>query len=325
MPEEVSRRLHSTKSKRPSMCGSRGDAVADAGGPGLRRPAAVARGSVPKPPLWRRLRRKSERVWSEYRLARAKRRYRRHLSEQTKATTAFVLGCQRSGTNMLLRTLGRSLDVDKVEETDRRCFGDCRVMDQDTCAALVARSTARCVVFKPICDSHRALELLTEHPGSKAVWIFRSYQDVANSAVRYWGDQTLRFIQDLLQGGGDWGVAQWNREKVTVECVRDLQQAASDGLNPHGAAALFWYMRNLTFFDQELENQSATLLVRYEALVAEPTAEFKRLCEFLDIRFDSGMVRGILAKSRSKQSFPPVSLGVQTLCEGMMKRLHNVR
>ena len=245
----------------------------------MAKPAVIRKGSIPKAPFWTRLRRRSQRAWSEFRLQRVKAHYRRGIGAGQERTVAFVLGCQRSGTNMVLRILGLSLDVDTVEESDRRCFRESRIMDRQTRNALIARSTARCVIFKPICDSHRAVELFSEHPGSKAVWVYRRYQDVANSAVRYWGDQMQTFIEDLLQGGGDWGIAQWNREKVTDGCIARMKEAAADGLDPYGGAALFWYMRNHTFFDQELKHCPSTTLLRYEHAVTESAREFERLCQ----------------------------------------------
>ncbi len=291
----------------------------------MARPAVIRKGSIPKAPFWTRLRRRSHRAWSEFRLQRVKARYRRGIGAGQERTVAFVLGCQRSGTNMVLRTLGLSLDVDPVEESDRRCFQDGRIMDRRTRNALIAQSTAKCIIFKPICDSHRAVELLAEHSGSKAVWIYRRYQDVANSAVRYWADQLQTFIDDLLQGGGDWGVAQWNRERVTDECIARLKEAAGDGLNPYGGAALFWYMRNRTFFDQELKHCPSMALLRYEDAVTESAREFERLCLFLDVRFEPTMVDKVFPTSLGKHPRPPISRPVERLCDEMMEQLDTAR
>ena len=272
-----------------------------------------------------RVRRKCTRVWAGHKLAKEKERYRRRHGTPDASRVAFVLGCQRSGTNMTLWTLDRSLDVDAIEESDERAFVSCRIKDKAVCDAIVKRSTARCVVFKPICDSHRALELYEEYPGSKGVWIYRDYRDVADSAVRYWGDQTLAYIRDLADGGGDWGVAQWNREKISDECLSIVKEAADDNLSPHGAAALFWYTRNRTFFEQKLEESEATLLTRYEDTVARPLPEFERICGFLDVRFHSDMVTGIFSSSLRKHPFPEVGERTTKLCDDLYGRLNAIR
>jgi len=222
---------------------------------------------------------------------------------------------------MAQRTLDRLMEVDKFEEHDPRAFRDCRIVGKEVRDALIERSTAKCVLFKPICDSHRALELFTEHPGSRAIWIYRDYRDVANSSVEYWGDQTKMYIEDLLDGGGDWGVSQWNREKVTDECLDEIRQACSDGLCPHGACALFWYMRNRLYFRQNLQDRSDTLLVRYEDTVQKPREEFERMCRFLGLTFDPSIVADIFATSLRRREFPKISPRIERLCDGMMDRL----
>jgi hypothetical protein len=291
----------------------------------LPRPEVIKPGSTPSPPFWKRVRRRVRRAWADVRLARRKRAHRQRSGVVHPPSVAYVLGCQRSGTNMILRSLNRSMDIDVVEESDRRCFDDCRILDLSVRRVLLSRSTAKCVVFKPICDSHRATELLCDHPGSRIVWVFRNYRDVANSAVEYWGDQILAFVQDVLEGGGDWGVRHWNREKITDECLAEVQSASVDGLNAHSAACLFWYMRNRTFFEQRLSADPAVALVRYEDAVLKPEAEFRRLCEFLKVAFDHLMIRDVSAGSIRKRSTPGISKAVEDLCEAMLARLAGAR
>lgn len=290
----------------------------------MAKPAVIHKGGVPAT-LVKRIRRKCGRVWSAYRLVRAKERFRRREGRTDRTRVAFVMGCQRSGTNMTLWTLDRSMDVDVIEESDPRAFVHCRVLDKAVRDAIVERSTAQCVIFKPICDSHRALELYAEDPGSKGVWVYRNYRDVANSAVRYWGDQSRQFMLDLLDGGGDWGIAQWNREKLSDECLSTLREAAGDALTVHEAAALFWYMRNRTFFDQELQHQPSTMLTRYEDMVTNPLTEFERLFRFLDVRFRPDMVQEVFSTSVRRHSFAGINRRVEELCDHLLERLNAVR
>ncbi len=288
----------------------------------MTQPTAI---TVNNPPLSRRIRNGCGRVWREFWLARRKSRYRRKVGIPEEKTVVFVVGCQRSGTSMTIQTLDRSLDVDRFDETHPRAFVDCRIKNAKTRHELIARSTAKCVMFKPVSDCHRVTELLGEHSRAKAVWVYRDYKDVANSAVERWGDTTKRFVEDLLQGGGDWGRRQWNREKVTAECLSELRDAAQGGLTPHGAAALFWYMRNRTYFDQDLEHHPDTIILKYEDIVTHPHDETVRVCEFLDIRFHPEMVSKVFASSVRKRMFPEVSRQISDLCGGMLDRLDRVR
>ncbi len=291
----------------------------------MARPETIRTRPLTTPPRWTRVRRRCSRVWSNYLLSRRKSRYRRRVGIWREKNVAFILGCQRSGTNMTLRTLDKSLDVDKFEESDPRAFVHSRILGKDVRDSLIADSDAKCVIFKPICDSHRALELMAEHSGSKAVWIYRNYQDVANSAVAYWGNQTQVFIEDLLAGGGEWGLGEWNREKVTQECLAVIREACSTGLCPHGACAIFWYMRNRTFFEQDLEHNPDTIITRYEDVVRNPREEFERLCRFLGVGFHPRMVSKVFASSVRKRSFPEIARPIKTLNESMAERLDRVR
>ena len=165
------------------------------------RPEVVRREHLNRPPFLKRVRRYVYQHWYEYSLARRKAKHRRRRPPVQEKTVAFILGCQRSGTTMAQRTLDRLMEVDVFEEHDPRAFNDCRIVGKAVRDALVERSTAQCVLFKPICDSHRAVDLFCEHPGSKAIWIYRDFEDVANSSMYYWGDQTKTYIEDLLDGG----------------------------------------------------------------------------------------------------------------------------
>ncbi len=285
----------------------------------------VIRTGPPNPSLVKRARKKCERIWAAYRLAKKKDRFRRKHGIPDQSQVAFVMGCQRSGTNMTLWTLDRSMDVDAIEESDPRAFVRCRLKEKPICDDIVERSTAKCVVFKPICDSHRALELYAAYPGSKGVWIYRDYRDVANSAVKYWGDQTLHYMQDLAVGQGDWGFAQWNREKLSDDCLSIVKEAVNDNLTPHGAAALFWYMRNQTFFDQQLDKHPATLLTNYENTVTHAQPEFERICNFLDVRFDTDMVETIFSSSMRKNTSPQIGHRIEKLCDHLLDKLNAAR
>lgn len=272
-------------------------------------------------PLPRRLRNKCRRVWSALRLARRKARYRRRDEPVETTRAAFIVGCQRSGTTMALFMLNESLDVDVLNESDARAFVECRIKDIETRRRLLDRSTASCLIFKPVCESHRLNDLLCEHPGSRGIWMYRDYADVANSAVTLWGDTTKRYMLDLFKGGGDWGGYQWNRERINDECLDELRAAAPDDPAPHEAAALFWYMRNRTLFEQPLLHRPDVLIMRYEPLVGDADEGFRRLCAFLDVGFSPRMVRRVSKASVGRKNRPPLCDSVEDLCRGMLERL----
>ncbi len=317
----------------------------------MAKPSTIRKGP-PGPPRLKRLSIRARRWWSGFGLRRRKRAWRRKHARPAEKTVCFILGCQRSGTNMLIRTLDRMLEVDRFDEDDSRAFAGNRIKPKAVRDRLIAASDAACVIFKPICDSHRARELLRDHPGAKIIWIYRRFSDVAASAVHYWGDMSRLFMTDLLAGGGDWNEYQWNREGVTDEALTPLRAAISattpGAANNHPGAAprtlgdtahtpgtptadaamsdadagcLFWHLRNALFFSQELQSHRDTLLIRYETLVSDPPTGFAKLCSFLNLQFDPAAVASVHKESVGRGAQNKITPGVYRVCESLLARL----
>lgn len=281
----------------------------------------VIRKRPPNPPPLRRLSIRARRWWSGILQRRRKRAWRKTHPRPVGKTVCFVLGCQRSGTNMLIRTLDRMMEVDRFDEDDSRAFVGNRIRGKEVRARLIAKSNAACIIFKPICDSHRALELLCDHPGAKVIWIYRRFSDVAASAVQYWGELSRLFITDLLAGGGAWNQFQWNREGVTEESLAPIRAAIPTPLSDIDAACIFWHLRNALFFAQGLQNRPDVQLIRYETLVADAPTGFANLCSFMDLAFDPAAVARVHKESVGKGAQHPIAPEVYTLCEGLLRRL----
>lgn len=258
---------------------------------------------------------------SDARLAKVKRAHRAGRGRAEPARAGFVVGCQRSGTDMVLWALDKSLDVDRFDENHRAAFVDCRIKDGEVRRRLVEASQAKRVLFKPVCDSHRVGEMLAEHVGARAVWVYRDFRDVANSAVRRWGQMNLDWVQALAQGRGDWGRRQWNRELITPQRQQQIDSFCQDGLTPHGAAAIYWYLSNGSFFDQGLEQADGVTMAKYEALVTQPDIEFQRLCEFFEVGYGDQMVEGIFSSSVRKTKDLPIGPGIDQACRQLLERL----
>ncbi|RME36696.1 MAG: hypothetical protein D6788_11055 [Planctomycetota bacterium] len=273
---------------------------------------------------WRakgRLRSRLAHEWEMFRLRRAKRRHRAGHPPPTVKTVAFLVGCQRSGTDMCLEVLGRSMDTDVFNEDDRAAFSRCRLRERALVLRLVERSDAPVIVFKPICDSHRTVELLGWHAPSRAIWLYRDFRDVARSTVAKWGDANLRHLRDLLGGGGEWGWSQWNREGYDAEALAEVAPLVDEKTTPHDAAAMYWYLRNRCYFSQKLDERDDVRLFRYRDLVTRPHETFARMCAFLGLRYDETMARSIHARSLARGKSMALSAGVERLCTTMMDRL----
>ncbi len=109
----------------------------------------------------------------------------------------FVVGGQRSGTTMLLSVLGKSAKCRIYHEAKNSpAYDYCRLQSTETVKSLIQNSYKPIVVFKPVLDSQHTDRFLDLYPNAKAVWMYRDYRDVVNSAVKKWqGDQ-----KDIMYG-----------------------------------------------------------------------------------------------------------------------------
>ena len=83
-----------------------------------------------------------------------KRRWRRrHPVAPGSAVPVYVVGLQRSGTNMLMRGLDEAPETEVRNENDRVLFHRFRIRSVDVLRSTVLASRQQFVFVKPICDS----------------------------------------------------------------------------------------------------------------------------------------------------------------------------
>ena len=119
------------------------------------------------------------------------------------STAVFLVGVQRSGTNMLVRGLERAPEVAVYNENSRGAFDRFRLRDADVVADLVRRSRHQVVLFKPLCDSHRVPELLDlDVQAAVALWAYRAVDGRVRSALAKFGDANLQALRTIATTGG---------------------------------------------------------------------------------------------------------------------------
>ena len=110
------------------------------------------------------------------------------------ATPVYLVGLQRSGTNMLARGLDIAPEFEVHNENDREVFDHFLLRDDAVVRRIVLASRHEYVLFKPLCDSHRVDHLLdtldTPSPG-RAIWAYRDVDGRARSAVSKFGRNNL--------------------------------------------------------------------------------------------------------------------------------------
>lgn len=241
------------------------------------------------------------------------------LSRTSDRRVVFVVGCQRSGTNMLMRAIDRSPLTWIYNEGTNAAFADYRLRPTPVIERLVQRSPAPTVVFKPICDAHLTDRLIEQHRDARAVWIYRDYADVCNSMVALWGDHEKEIVRQITERR--WGALGWRGERLSASTIQVMDRLYHEGLTSAEGAALVWYMRNRFFFELGLMEDRRVRLARYEDLVASPSRTFSSCFAFLDCPFDAAFVSDVVSSSVRKQARPHLAPAIEALCGELLARL----
>ena len=254
-------------------------------------------------------------------LAIRKSRWRRSHSIAPNAIPVFVVGVQRSGTNMLVRGLERSPEFEVRNENDGEAFERFLLRPDPIVRSLVERSGHRYVLFKPLCDSHRIGVILdglgTPSPG-RAIWAFRDVRGRVRSAVQKFGSANLDALRRIAAGEGE---RMWQAGGLGPDRIELVRSFDYDRMSPESAAALFWYLRNSLFFDVGLDTRADVILASYRATVEWPEQAMRALCAALDFEYQPALIAHIDA--RSNRPAPPLDLDfrVADLCDELEARL----
>lgn len=220
-------------------------------------------------------------------------RWRRAHDRRPNAVPVFLVGVQRSGTNMLTRGLERAPEVEVHNENDREAFARFRLRPEPVIRSIVVGSKHAFVLFKPLCDSHRIPELLDglQTPSrGRAIWAYRAFEGRVRSSVAKFGDSNLRALRRISEGTGD---GLWQAGGLSDESLELIRSFDYDRMTAESASALFWFVRNSLYFDLGLDRRPDVALASYEAMVSEPERTMRSLCAFLELPYRSDLISGI--------------------------------
>lgn len=205
------------------------------------------------------------------------------------AVPVFLLGLQRSGTNMVVRGLGMAPEVEVHNENDAAAFSRFKLKPLPVVEDIVARSRHTHVLFKPLCDSHRAVELLSiDAPRpARVLWAYRDVDGRVRSSLAKFGDGNLQVLREFAAGVN---TTRWHVQGMSADTAAFVRSLDFDTMTPESGSALMWYVRNRLYFDQGLDSRDDVHLARYEAFLAEPAATMKPLCDFLGFEYRDDLV-----------------------------------
>ncbi len=236
------------------------------------------------------------------------------------STPVFLFGIQRSGTTMLMHCLELHPDTEIFDEADNNeAFFDYCIRNYETLNALITRSKAPFVCFKPIADSHLIMEFIEQFPSGKFIWAYRDYKDVANSFLRKFAHATraIKLVCLNQEGGG------WFQKGVSSETTSILREVYTPGLSEFDLACLAWFARNRIFVEKNL-GSSDVMLIKYEHMVSNPERTFTNLSNFTGMRYDKNSIRYVHNASIAKNPYPELNPLIQKMCDDLMDVLNNV-
>jgi hypothetical protein len=280
-------------------------------------------GAVRRKRLLRRLRRIDVRKIARNSLERGRAWQRRRSTPHpiTEKRPVFVLGCNRSGTNMVCAAIGKSPHGWAYQESEFSVVFNAYYLRADRVIAWVIQHTpAPIVAFGSILDSQFAGDLLSRFEGARATWVYRRYQDVANScAHKPWGDH----LKDLARwvSRGELERLGTRGKRVSTDTVRLFGELFREDLSTEECACLYWYLRNRLYVDLGLPTDPRVLLVQYEDAVLNRERAFRRVFDFLGFPYDPEIIDGIFSTSVGKHPWPEIDPAIQEVCDALAARL----
>jgi hypothetical protein len=244
-----------------------------------------------------------------------------HRSRPLGGAPVLLVGLQRSGTNMIVRGLECAPEFEVYNENHRAAFRRFRLRPDPVIRRLVDDSRHPYVLLKPLCDSHRTAELLdglgSRQPG-RALWVYRSVDGRARSALAKFGDANLQALREIAAGGGRH---RWEAQLLSPDSLDLVASFDWTRVNAASAAALFWYVRNRLYFELGLDRRSDVLLVSYDAMLADPVAEARRICAFLQFPYHPRLIAHVAPRAPAMPGPLDIDPRIRARCEELAARL----
>jgi hypothetical protein len=237
-----------------------------------------------------------------------------------KKKVVFVGGVQRSGTNMIMDVLERSFETDVYHERDPRAFHEFEMRPPEVVYRLVEASNARFVVIKALCELQHLEALMSEFAPAMVLWMVRDYADTVNSHLRKWSGCPAaigRIVSDREAAG-------WRGRGMSDTTHHVVTELYHPTMNDASAVALFWYFRNVLFFEQGFDTNDRVLAIRYESFVSDPERQCRRVFRFLGLDYSPRVIRKVFAGSIGTRGTPEIEPPIRDLCESLLARFDSI-
>ena len=240
-------------------------------------------------------------------------------------TIVFILGCQRSGTTLMNEIFERDLQTKVYAEQSILSSQDSpkrlRLNPLPIVKQILDKDKAPMVVLKPLVESQNTLGLLNYFEGSKGIWMFRNYKDVAISHVKKWGlKNSINDLRAIVEARPN----NWRFENVSEE-TRDLVlKYFSEDMDPYDSVAIYWYVRNSFVFNLKLHQNARIFICNYESLVFDPVHSMEKVYQFLKREFPGKkIIKTVHSTSVGKTKNIAFSPEIKKLCDDLFEKLTN--
>jgi hypothetical protein len=178
------------------------------------------------------------------------------------------------------------------------------------------------VILKPLVETQNALALLNYFHGSKVLWMYRNYRDVAASNLSHFGMKNgLNNLRAIFTNAPQ----NWRSEHVSDYTKEIVLKYFSEDMNPYDAAALFWFARNRLFFELDLDKNPQVMMCRYEDLVTDPMHITKNIYDFMGYAYSPSKIPSdVHANSIGNGKGIALSPDIDLLCHRLLNKLDGV-
>lgn len=246
---------------------------------------------------------------------------RRTIHPTKEKLPVFIVGCNRSGTNMVCGAIGKSPHGwDFRESAFSIAFNGYYLRQDWIIDRLIRHTPAPIISFGSILDSQFTDELISEFEGARAIWVYRRYEDVASSCARMqWGYRLKDYVRWVAHGELENLGARGKR--ISTDTVKLFGELFREDISIEDGACLYWYMRNQLYFDLNLHKDPRVLILQYEDTVFNKEEIFQGVFSFLGFPFDPAITDGIFASSVGKHPTPEIDPAIQEVCETLKAQL----
>lgn len=259
--------------------------------------------------------------------------YQRLRYSQNEKKIIFIFGCMRSGTTLLSHIFDAMPFTDVYGEYSALSAQDpyrLRWTSLDDAQAILSESPAPLIVCKPLVESQHASALLDYFPNSSAIWLYRHYEDVAASNIVKFGEMegainNIRPVVDPDFARNPW--TSWLTENVSEESRELLHRYFSLSMKPADAAVLFWYLRNVLFFEQNLTTHDRCEVICYEDFVNAPAQQLTKFFKMaeIDLPLYPSFFRDVHTGSVKKGKALNLTPEIRDLSDTLLHALHKVK